>query len=203
MPRMPVLERFADTGPQPRPVTLHPDRLQAMLAVARAEGAAAGRDEAATAATAENARQKAALSAHLQELSFSYHEARSHLLHALVPLLQTVCAAVLPQLARETLALSVAEALSEIIGDVLEPPVIISLPPAAMEPMCELLAAISAAPPLRLEPDPALGPASAGLRFDDQHLQIDLDSVQAAVARALHAFVETSKEPCHDLFPAD
>lgn len=202
MPR-PVLERFAESGPQPRALTLHPARLQTLLATARAEGAAAGRAEAAKEIAAETARQQAALSSHLQELSFSYHEARCHLLHALVPLLQTVCTAVLPQLAQETLALSVAEALSEIIGDVLEPPVVLSLPPAALEPMRAMLAAIPSAPPLRLEPDPALGPASAALRFDDRHLLIDLDSVQAAVAHALHAFAETSKEPCHDLFPAN
>lgn len=183
------LEVFDTAPPAPAPaVQLSAVVLQEEARLAAFEqGYTAGWDDAVAAQDAETARLRADLGRNLQELSFTYHEARSHVLRAMEPLLLDMVGKVLPAVARQSLGAVVLEALRPMAEALAETPVQVMLNPSS-RPAVEPLLAASAAPPFQIVEEPTLGEGQVYLRLGRSEQQVDLDGVIGAIEGALASF---------------
>ena len=175
----------------PRLATEEARVTQAALEDARAAsyetGYAAGWEDAVNAQTTGQTRINEEVARNLQALAFTYHEARSHVLRTLEPLLRDMVAKVLPDMAREALGQFVLEALRPIAARLTDTPVTLTLNPASRAAVERHLAAETSLP-LRILEEPSLGEGQVYLRFDDREQQVDLDGVITAIAGAVDSF---------------
>ncbi|HGG04004.1 MAG TPA: flagellar biosynthesis protein, partial [Aliiroseovarius sp.] len=74
-------------------------------------GFKAGWDDAIRTETDEQARIGVEFARNLQDLGFTFNEARSHVMHALEPLLTSIVTTVLPKLVSETIGQTIVEEL--------------------------------------------------------------------------------------------
>lgn len=169
-------------------VVLSAEALEEARLAAFEKGYRAGWDDCAAAADEDQTRLRSDVARSLQTLSFTYEEARAHLLSALAPLLHDMTDRILPEIARETIGLAVAEALVPLAAAAPPPPVTLVVAPAARA-IVEAALEGATAPPLRIEEEPSLLPAQACLRFDEQCQQIDIDGALDAIRAALAAFL--------------
>lgn len=154
------------------------------------EGYAAGWEDCAAAQAREDTQLRADLARHLQALSFTWQEARQHVMAHLAPLLEALVTQVVPQAARESLGAVVVEALMPQAGRLADSPVTIRINPAARAQVERALADAPALP-VRIEEEPTLGEAQAYLRFPDAETVIDLDSVCRDILTALRGHVHS------------
>ena len=110
MLRLEVFETEA-RGSTPEMVVLDTMALEEAKLGSYDAGYSAGWEDAAAAQTNEQSLIKADLARNLQSLGFTYQEARIHILRSIEPLLQEMVGRLLPELARESLAPIVLEAL--------------------------------------------------------------------------------------------
>lgn len=161
------------------------------------EGYKAGWDDAVAAGERDAERLNADIGRRLQELAFTYEEARMHVLTALAPALQDMAATVLPRLARATLGMWIAEALAELATRDGDAPVTIAVAPAHRAAV-EALLAQHKGPPHVLVDDPTLGAEVVTLRLGEHERRLDLDAACAAVDSAVSTFLATlPKEKRH------
>lgn len=165
-----------------------------MRLMAYEEGYKAGWDDALEASASQQARVDADLVQALQDMAFPYHEARSHVLEALRPLLVAMAERVLPEAARARFGETVIEAALSLAADEADAPVDIAVAPENAALLEELIAAAEPAMALRVAPTEGLGPGEAWLKGATSEREIDLEPVLAAIGRALDAFMTTTQE---------
>lgn len=185
------LETFEPEEPAPASFALDPAELEELKLTAFEQGYAAGWDDAITAQGTEAAKLRAELGRNLQELAFTYHEARGHVLRALEPLLRDMAAKVLPALARDNTARIVLEHLVPVAEELASAPVKVVANPASLAQIRELLLR-EADFPLDFAEEPSLGEAQVYLRFRDSELRIDLDGVVDAIRAAISAYFKSN-----------
>lgn len=155
------------------------------------QGYSAGWEDAAAAQTDEQGRMRADLARHLQGLGFSYQEARMHVLKAIEPLLVEIVSRLLPDLARETLAPVVLEALMPMAEALADTPVTLVMNPAA-RPAIEQLLQRATGLPLILQEEPTLGEGQVYLRLGSAETRVDLDRAIADITAAVRGFFDLS-----------
>ncbi len=188
------LEVF-DTGEKPATATVvmqGSDLDEARLA-AYEQGFTAGWDDATAAASDDQSRMRTELGRNLQALSFTFHEARTHVLRALAPLLEEMTGRLLPELARASLAPLVLETLMPLAETLAETPVAIVLNPAA-RPAVEALLQEATGLPFTLRDEPTLGEGQVYLRLGDSETRIDLDRATAEITAAVRGFYELTHQ---------
>lgn len=154
------------------------------------EGYAAGLAAAAQDADADRRRIDEDLSANLQAMAFTWHEARVHVLMALEPLLTRMTATLLPKIAREALAPVVLEALMPMARDMADAPVTLAVHP-------EMRAAVDCGPFTILN-DLSLTPGQARLVLGQSETVVDLDRATADITAAIRGFFDlTEKDRRH------
>ena len=119
-------------------------------------GYRAGWEDANAAQSDDQSRIGADLARNLQSLGFTYHEARSHILKAIEPLMVEIVGRLLPEIARETLAPFVLETLMPLAEGLGDAPVTLVLNPVARAPVEALLEQATGLP-VRIEEEPTLG----------------------------------------------
>ncbi|WP_343116379.1 flagellar biosynthesis protein [Ostreiculturibacter nitratireducens] len=168
------------------------DREELRLA-AFEKGYTAGWDDAVAAQENEGSRLRADLARNMLDLSFSYHEARIHVLRAMEPLLQEMVAKVLPAVARQSIGPIVLEALGPLVAEIADTPIRVVLNPASLETVSSFLDP-NGQIPLRFVEEANLGEGQVHLQFGDTETRIDLDGVISAISAAISAYFETQKE---------
>lgn len=153
------------------------------------QGYTAGWDDASAAQAEDQTRLGAEIARNLQTLAFTYHEARTHVLRAIEPLLAQMTERVLPDMARAALAPIIVETLRPMAADLADAPVILLINPAA-RPAVEALIERSGALPVTIEDEPTLGEGQAQLRFGPSETRIDLDRAVADIATAVRGFFD-------------
>jgi flagellar assembly protein FliH len=133
------------------------------------------------------------LGRNLQALSFTFHEARTHVLRALAPLLEEMTGRLMPELARASLAPLVLETLMPLAETLAETPVTIVLNPAA-RPAVEALLQDATGLPFALRDEPTLGEGQVYLRLGDSETRIDLDRATAEITAAVRGFYELTHQ---------
>lgn len=160
-------------------------------------GYAAGWEDAASAQIGDQSKVTADLARNLQTLSFTYHEARSHVLRSLEPLLQEMVNRLLPELARETLAPVILEVLMPLAEKMADTPITLVLNPAARPAVEALLEHINGIP-LTLVEETSLGEGQAYLRLGGCETQIDLGRATTEIATAVRGFFEILEKDRQD-----
>ncbi|MGY6632716.1 MAG: FliH/SctL family protein [Alkalilacustris sp.] len=157
-------------------------------------GYKAGWDDATSAAETEGdtARREAAQS--LQALGFTFHEARTHLMEEIAPLLETLCGRILPDLARDTLGPVVREALEPLLRDTLDQPITLRVHPSARDAVQASLASEPSVEVALLE-DPELSPGEVHITGSGEERMIDLDETIARLRSTIRTFFDTAAQP--------
>lgn len=193
---MPKLEVF-DTDPPPAPasgmVVTQVGALEEAKLAAYEQGYKAGWDDAAAAQSEDQGRIRADLARNLQQLSFTWQEARAHILKAVEPLLEEMVARLLPQTARETLAPMVLEQVMPMAEALTDQPVALVLNPA-VRPAVEALIEQATGLPMAIEEEPTLPEGQVYIRLGGAEAQVDLSRVTADIAATVRGFFSLSRE---------
>lgn len=157
------------------------------------KGYAAGWEDAVAAQAEDQTRIREDLARNLRDLSFSYHEARGHLLRGLEPLLTVMAERVLPELAQATLGAAIVAEVMGQAGHAAEGPVDIQVSPvnrAAIE------AALGAEPPLpvRLVEEPALADGQVRFVFGEEERAFDMAALLDAIGSLVADFLNSDDE---------
>ena len=188
------LESFEPEEVQPEAqIALDPRAFEEERLAAFEKGYTAGWDDAVAAQEAEGTRLRSELAQSLQELSFTYHEARQQILAALRPLLVEIAAKMLPAMARHSLAPMVAEQLAPLSEAVTSVPISVVANPAAL-PLIEDILASRSSLPLVFVGEPSLGEGQVYLKFAETETRIDLDGVIGLIAAAIDTYFSANQE---------
>ena len=160
-------------------------------------GYRAGWDDASSAVNEDQTRACAELARNMQTLSFTYHEARGHVLKAVEPLLLQIVGQLLPEIARETLAPFVLETLMPLAETLGDAPVTLVINPVARAAVEALLNQATGLP-MTIEEEPTLGEGQVYIRMGSAETQVDLDQATADIAAAVRGFFDlTGKDRPH------
>ncbi len=181
------LEVFETPSATPGTVVTDVSALEEARLAAFENGYTAGWEDAGTAQAEDQSRIRADLARNLQALSFTYHEAKAHVVMALEPLLTDVLDRVLPQMARETLGATLREQLVLVGKDLADAPVTLVLNPASRGAVLAMLDDTTSLP-LRIVDEPTLGEGQAYLRFETSEIRIDTNRIVADLQRAIQSF---------------
>ncbi|KUF10561.1 hypothetical protein [Pseudoponticoccus marisrubri] len=159
-------------------------------------GYRAGWDDAIKSQSEDKSRISSAFGQHLQDLSFTYHEAYSHVMNAMAPLLDEVVCTMLPQIARATLGAHIAEELHGLAREIGQLSVVVAVSPANVEAVAPLIDGQFAFP-IELVADDTLAEEQADIRFAHVEKQIDLGDLQHAIAEAVRGFAHDNRRKAH------
>ena len=179
--RLEVFETLADDG---APQLLSPEQIEEIRLNAYERGYNAGWDDAGRQVEEEDRARRAEVERQLQQLAFTYHEVRGHLLRALEPVFEALLGTVVPVAARAAVVPMVVEQLLALAGNATEAPVTLRVSPGTR---MEFEAALDGLvlPPLTIVESEEVAYLQASIGFDAQETQIDL----AAVAEQLRAAI--------------
>lgn len=180
-----------------RPAQAEPDAVAGGMAEIRLaeyeRGYAAGWEDAAAAHEQTAARARTDLADTLRELSFTYHEARAHVLKAIAPLLRAMTDALLPELARATLGASAVALLRAEAEALAGAPVEIRVAPGDGEVVSAALDE-TAALPARVVEDPALAAGQVRFAFGGEERLLDTAALLASMRNLVADFLDSPPE---------
>ncbi|MFN4130017.1 MAG: flagellar biosynthesis protein [Paracoccaceae bacterium] len=156
-------------------------------------GYAAGWEDATAATQDDQTRISSELANNLQQMAFTFQEARAHILKSVQPVLTQLCTQLLPPIAREVLAPVVLDTIMPLIDNLVDQPVHVVLNPAARMGV-ERLMSQAAGLPLLIVEEPTLGEGQVYLRLGEVEHRVDLDHAVAELTRAVHDFFEYSEK---------
>ncbi len=153
------------------------------------KGYSAGWEDAVAAQSDDQTRMRADLARNLQTLGFTYHEARSHILKAIEPLMLEIVLRLLPEIARDTLAPFVLETLMPLAEGLGDAPVTLVINPAS-RPAVEALLEQATGLPIIVQEEPTLGEGQVYLKLGAVETEVDLDRATADIAAAVRGFFD-------------
>ena len=155
-------------------------------------GYQAGWDDA-SAAHAKNQNQTITdLSQNLQALSFTYHEAYTHVLAAIHPLLQQMVATVLPDLAQATLGIRIISEVGKMAASHANPDLELTVS-SATRSQVEALLNEGLNMPVHLLDDDSLGSGEVFLKLGQEERKIDMTGLLASIDTAVNQFFNTNE----------
>ncbi len=180
MARLFQLEEFTRQAEPPKreaatPVSsaaVAPEELEKQRLEGYEAGYKAGWDDAIRAEEEEQKRIGAEFARNLQDMGFTFHEARSHVMNTLEPLLLGMVEKVLPDLVSQTLGQSIVEELLPLASEAVDTPIEVVAHPACRD-MLEPLLANSTALSVTLVEEPSLAEGQVFLRAGSQEKHLD------------------------------
>lgn len=169
------------------PDVVAPAQAEADKVTSYEQGYQAGWDDALRAEAQQQSRISADFARNLQEVSFSFHEARAHLVKATVPLLNQLVDAVLPEIAKKTLGLRLMEEMQSLMEDSIDGTIDLMVSPESRLVLERQLPESSTAQ-IRLIEEPALAEGQVFLRVGKIEREIDIARVQACISDAIQSF---------------
>lgn len=154
-------------------------------------GYQAGWQDAMAAHETDQNRMSAELSQKFQEMSFTYHEARSKLLSSLQPVAAAMIEKLLPGLMRESLRANLAEQLEDILQQSTENAIELVVAPAQLEIVQEHME-LQPGVPFALKAEPSLGEGQVYLKVDQTERRIDIEDLYEQISQSLSCFVQQS-----------
>ncbi|MDJ0825792.1 MAG: flagellar biosynthesis protein [Rhodobacter sp.] len=152
------------------------------------KGYQAGWDDAAQAEAADQTRIGTEFARNLQELSFTFHEARAYVIQSMEPLLSEITCKLLPVLMSEALTETVLQELRPLVEDCADTPIDLVVAPesrAALEARVPDM--VSAA--VRIAEEPSLAAGQVYLRLGKTERKIDLSGAQSRIVAAIRALL--------------
>jgi flagellar biosynthesis/type III secretory pathway protein FliH len=176
-----------DSPKGPRTLVLDSIVLEETKLAAYDMGYAAGWEDAIAAQTGDQARIRADLAHNLQALSFTFHEARDHVLRALETLFTEIARKLLPVLAHDALTPKILEVLLPLAEGLADTPISLVISPGARAAVDQMLEQASGLP-IQIIEEPSLSEAQVYLRLGESETQINLDRATQEISAALRAF---------------
>lgn len=173
----------------PTPSGPSQDEIEALTRDSYETGYKAGWDDSVKAQNEEAGRISADLARNLQDLSFTYHEARTQMLKDLRPLLEQLVDLVLPELARETLSARIVQEIhAHAEAGSASQVRILAAPDSrlALDRLCDEDFGF----PIQIAEDPDLGTGQVLLKFATGERQIDMDELLSGIRSAVAGFFE-------------
>ena len=150
-------------------------------------GYSAGWEDAVAAQSGDQSRIRADLARNLQSLSFTFHEARDHVLHAIEPLLTEIVNKLLPVLAHDVLPAKILEILMPMARSLAGVPIQLVISPASRAAIDQVLEQTSGLPITVVE-EPSLSEGQVYLRLGETENQINLDRATQEISAAVKGF---------------
>lgn len=135
----------------------------------------------------DQTRIRADLARNLQSLSFTFQDARGHVLQAIRPLILQMVNRLLPEVAREALAPTVLEAVMPLAEEMADAPLTLVLNPAVRAQIEDLVTEATGLP-MVIEEEPTMPEGQVYIRFGGTETKVDLAQVTADIAIAVRAF---------------
>jgi flagellar biosynthesis/type III secretory pathway protein FliH len=183
------LEVF-DTAPAPdgslQPL-VEPTAVEEAKVASFEQGYSAGWDDAVAAQHDDQGRIRADLARNLQSLAFTFQDARSHVLQSIKPLILEMVNRLLPEVARESLAPTVLEAVMPIAETLADAPLTLVVNPAVRGQIEDLLTQATGLP-MVIEEEPTMPDGQVYIRFGPSETKVDLGQVTTDIAIAVRAF---------------
>jgi flagellar assembly protein FliH len=151
------------------------------------QGYSAGWDDAVAAQQGDQEKIRADLARNLQTLSFTFQDARSHVLQSIRPLILEMVNRLLPEVAREALAPTVLDAVMPLAEGMADAPVTLVLNPAN-RPQVEDLVAQATGLPMVIDEEPSMPDGQVYIRFGTAETKVDLAQVTADIGLAVRSF---------------
>lgn len=187
------LEVFETQETPDSPVFLLPEQIEEIRLNAYERGYVAGWDDGGKQSDADDSTQKAAIARQVEQLSFSYHEARAHVLRAIEPLFAAIFETVIPVAARASIVPLTIEQLLPMVHAAADVPITLRVANGS-------LAAYQAAfeglvlPPLEMVETDTLAEGQAEFSFDSSEARIDLTHAADTIQRAVNRFYQIQFE---------
>jgi len=169
------------------------DEAEAVRIAAYEQGYKAGWDDASQAAGDDQTRIGTEFSHNLQDLGFTFHEARSHVIRSLEPLLLALVEKLLPELVAQTMGQRVLEEIIPLAETAADAPIQVVICPEN-RPALEPLLTENATSPFEIIEEPSLGSGQVYLRSGKIERHIDLDQVVMNIAQAILAMGQENGE---------
>jgi flagellar biosynthesis/type III secretory pathway protein FliH len=157
------------------------------------QGYSAGWEDASAAQQGDQSRIRTDLARNLQSLSFTFQDARSHVLQAIRPLILEMTNRLLPEVARDALAPTVLDALMPMADEMADAPLTLVLNPAVRQRV-EALVAQATGLPVVIEEEESLSEGQVYIRLGPQEAKVDLGRVTGDITAAVRAFFNLSDE---------
>ncbi|MBN8631490.1 MAG: flagellar biosynthesis protein [Rhodobacterales bacterium] len=151
------------------------------------QGYSAGWDDAAAAQQDDQTRIRADLARNLQSLSFTFQDARSHVLQAIRPLILEMVNRLLPEVAREALAPTVLDAIMPMADGLADAPLHLVLNPAVRRQVEDLVSQVTGLP-MVIEEEPTMPEGQVYIRSGPAESKVDLAQVTTDITIAVRAF---------------
>jgi flagellar biosynthesis/type III secretory pathway protein FliH len=151
------------------------------------QGYSAGWEDASAAQQGDQTRIRADLARSLQSLSFTFQDARSHVLLAIRPLILEMTNRLLPEVARQSLGPTVLDALMPLADQLADAPLTLVLNPAVRDRV-EGLVAEATGLPMVIEEEPSLSEGQVYIRLGPKEQKVDLDRVTSDITAAVRGF---------------
>ena len=182
-----------DSVPEPLPSGPTPEEMEAFRTEAYEQGYQAGWDDAVNAQSQDKTRIGAEFARNLQDLGFTFHEAKSHVIKTLEPLLTEMVTKVLPTLVSETLGQTIIEELipfAEEASDAVVQIVVAQGCKSSIEAIIDTSLTI----PLEIIEEPSLADGQVFLRMGELEKKIDMDSAIERIGEAINSIYALNKE---------
>lgn len=128
----------------------------------------------------------------LEEINFTYYEARQHILKSMRPLIEAILERALPTMMRDALGPTIVETL-ESVSETIEPPVKISCAMACVDELKALFGENTKFP-AEIKGEETLIETQAVLHLDEGQTRIDLDDMLQKIRDAVEAFYSTQPD---------
>lgn len=157
------------------------------------QGYKAGWDDAAAAQSEDQSRIAADFARNLQELSFTYHQARGQILGALEPVLKEMVSKVLPKMARDTLSQTIVDEILSVSETQTKASIQVVISPVN-RPALEQLVETQDNLDITIVEEASMADGLAYLRFADSEKQVDLDSVLSSFSQSIEGYFEQQEK---------
>lgn len=156
------------------------------------EGYRDGWNDAFTEARNEEERAQSSIASALQELSFTYFEARQHIMGSVKPLLDEMLMSVLPKAASASLIPLLEEELTSLL-DKVEPPIRMLVAPQNLDQLSEMVANHTSIP-IEIEAEDTLTDKQVRICYSSGFTALNTDLVIRRIQSSLSSFFETTDE---------
>ncbi len=178
--------------PAPQAPVQPPAAVESERVAAYEQGYKAGWDDAARAEAENQSRIGAEFARNLQEMSFTFHEARAHVIQAMEPLLLELVGKLLPELVAETLGARILEELRPLVEDRADGPIQVVIAPANRAALERQLEGAGAGA-FRLVEEPSLAEGQAYLRVGSAERQVDIAGALERISTAIRSLYDLNE----------
>lgn len=193
MPHPLKLEVFETPDSLDGPTLMMPEEIEEIRLNAYERGYVAGWQDAGQQTEADVTIRRAALERQAEQLNFTYHEARGHVLKAIEPVFAGMVECLLPAIARATVVPLTVEQLMPLAHAAAEAPLTLRVAPGGRAAFVEALDGL-VLPPFEIVETEDLGEGQAEFRLGTAETRIDLSQVADTIGRTIDRFYQFQTE---------